>query len=292
MRRRFSQPFLLLPILLFPVVAVSQQTAGRLPQEPATAASFHHVHLNSLDPSKAIDFYTHTFDVTKRISLASFDGIQSENIYLLFNRVNKPAAITPDTAIWHFGWGSTAMEADYKKHLDNGVTFHTPITRLSSGLLFAYMRAPDGALVEINTASTRAFIHVHLYSDAPLCAAEWYKSHLGATSRSQRTGPCEIPFAPPSEPLGVIRSPATTVRLGEINLIIYPRQRPGPLVNTRGHAVDHIGVIVSDLARTLDRLRKVGVKVLEEPYRFGNSETRAAMIEGPDAIAIELVETN
>jgi hypothetical protein len=152
------------------------------------------------------------------------------------------------------------------------------------------MKAPDGALVEINTSQTRAFIHVHLYSDAPLCAAEWYVKHLGATSRAQRSGPCEVPFAAPSEPLGVIRSPAATVRFGEISLIIYPRQRPGPLVSPRGHVVDHIALAVPDLAAALDRLRKAGVKVLEEPHQFGDSKSRAAMIEGPDAIAIELVE--
>src|ERR1044071_10281989 len=114
------------------------------------------------------------------------------------------------------------METDYQKHIDNGVTFQTPITRLGSGLLFAYMKAPDGALVEINTSNTRAFIHVHLYSDAPLCAADWYIKNLGAVSRSNaaRTGPCETPFAAPSEPLGVIRSPAATVRFGEVSLII------------------------------------------------------------------------
>ena len=37
-------------------------------------------------------------------------------------------------------------------------------------------------------------------------------------------------------------------------------------------------------------LGKSGVKVLEEPHPFGNSKSRAAMIEGPDAIAIELIE--
>ena len=183
------------------------------------------------------------------------------------------------------------MEADYQKHLANGVTFHTPITRLGSGLLFAYMKAPDGELVEINTSNTRAFIHVHLYSDAPLCAAEWYVKHLGATSRSQRSGPCEVPFAAPSEPLGVIRSPAATVRFGEISLIIYPRQRPGPLASPRGHVVDHIALGVPDLVSALDRLRKSGVKVLEEAHPFGDSKARAVMIEGPDAIAIELIET-
>lgn len=287
MRQLFLLPFLL---PLIPAATASQQSTSESPQDSA-AVSFHHVHLNSTDPSKAVDFYTRTFDVTKRASLAGFDGIQSEKIYLLFNKVKNPPAIAPDSAIWHFGWGSVAMESDYQKHLDNGVVFHTPITRLGSGLLFAYMKAPDGALVEINTANTRAFIHVHLYSDAPLCAADWYVKHLGAARRAQRSGPCEVPFATPSEPLGVIRSPAATVRFGEISLIIYPRQRSGPLVSSRGHVVDHIALSVADLTATLDRLRKSGVKVLEEPRKFGNSKTRAAMIEGPDSIAIELVET-
>ena len=285
MRQLF--PFTLLLLLIPPV----PQSTGGSPQEATNATSFHHVHLNSTDPSKAIEFYTRTFDVTKKIRLADFDGIQSENMYLLFKKAQTPPLTSPDSAIWHFGWGSTAMEADYQKHLANGMIFQTPITRLGSGLLFAYMKAPDGALVEINTSTTRAFIHVHLYSDAPLCAADWYVKRLGATSRAQRGGPCEVPFAAPSEPLGVIRAPAATVRFGEISLIIYPRQRPGHLVSPRGHVVDHIALSVPDLAGAVDRLRKSGVKVLEEAHPFGNSKTPAAMVEGPDAIAIELIET-
>src|SRR5262249_41134419 len=251
-------------------------------QPAAVQPQFHHVHLNSIDPMAAMAFYTKTFDVTRKVTLAGSDAIQSENMFLMFNKATKPPATSPDSAIWHFGWGSTAMETDYQRLLASGIAFQTPITKLGSGTQFAYMKAPDGALVEINTSNTRAFIHVHLYSDAPLCAADWYISRLGATSRSsaQRTGPCEVPFAAPSEPLGVIRSPATTVRIGEVNLIIYPRQHPGPLVSTRGHVVDHIGVSVPDVTAALDRLRKSGVKVLEAPHRFG--ETRAALSEGPD----------
>jgi catechol 2,3-dioxygenase-like lactoylglutathione lyase family enzyme len=267
-----------------PVPTASRQTTN-------AAVSFHHVHLNSSDPVAAINFYTRTFDVTRKTSVAGFAALQSETIYLLFNKVKKPAATAPDSAIWHFGWGSTAMETDYQKHLANGITFATPLTRLNSGLLFAYMKAPDGALVEINTSNTRAFIHVHLYSDAPLCAADWYVKHLGATHRGQRTGPCEVAFAAPSEPLGVIRSPATTVRFGDISLIIYPRQRPSALVSSLGHVVDHIAFKVADLTAMLEQLRKSGVKVLAEPKPFGKSKQRSAIIEGPDAIAIELLES-
>jgi catechol 2,3-dioxygenase-like lactoylglutathione lyase family enzyme len=257
-------------------------------QEPATG--FHHVHLNSVNPAAAINFYTKTFAVTKQTSLAGWDAVQSEQMYLLFNRVNKPPAATLESAIWHFGWGSTAMEADYQRHLAHGVSFATPLTRLNANLLFAYMQAPDGALVEINTANTTAFLHVHLYSAAPLCAADWYVQHLGATSRAQRTGNCDVPFGAPSEPLGVIRAPATTVRFGAISLIIYPRQRPVPLVSPRGRVVDHFAFSIPDLDATLKRLRAANVKVLADTHPFGKSAQRAALIEGPDAVALELVE--
>ena len=236
--------------VLICTIALGAPSMSRTQQpvlQATNGAGFHHVHLNSTDPASAINFYTKTFDVTKQSSVAGFDGIQSEQIHLLFNKVATPPPNSLESAIWHFGWGSTAMEDDYRRHLANGVVFNTPITRLGSGLLFAYMKAPDGALVEINTSSSRAFIHVHLFSDAPICAAEWYQKHLGATARARAPGPCEVPFAAPSEPLGVIRSPAATVRFGEISLIIYPRQKPGPLVSPIGRVVDHIAISYPDV---------------------------------------------
>jgi predicted enzyme related to lactoylglutathione lyase len=59
-------------------------------------------------------------------------------------------------------------------------------------------------------------------------------------------------------------------------------------VPSRGQALDHVAFSVDDLDVMLRRLRRNGVRVLIEPYDFGDS--RAAMIEGPDGLAIELVE--
>ena len=102
------------------------------------------------------------------------------------------------------------------------------------------MQAPDGGLVEINTSTGRSFVHVHLMSEHPLCAtgkcATWRRSRgrprakVSARFRMQRR----------REPLAVIRPPAATVRIDDISLIIYPRQRPGPLASSAGHVVDHI----------------------------------------------------
>ncbi len=286
------QKHLLLCLLL--ILTLTIPAATSLHQQAPAQTAFHHVHLNSVDPATAIEFYTRTFDLTRKTSLAGMEAVQSENIYLLFDKVKQAPATSPDSAIWHFGWGSTAMESDYQRHQVNGVSFATPMTRLGSGLLFAYMKAPDGALVEINTSNTRAFLHTHLYSAAPLCAADWYVKHLGAVSQARRraagSGLCDVPFAAPSEPLGVIRSPAATVRFGDISLIIYPQQRPAKLVSPRGHVVDHIAFSISGLSGALERLRGSGVKILKELHHFGDSKMSAAMIEGPDAIRIELIE--
>jgi 4-hydroxyphenylpyruvate dioxygenase-like putative hemolysin len=62
----------------------------------------------------------------------------------------------------------------------------------------------------------------------------------------------------------------------------------GGLVSPRGKIVDHWAVSTSDLTATVARLKREGVTFLEEIHPWGN--LRAAMIEGPDRIAIELVE--
>jgi catechol 2,3-dioxygenase-like lactoylglutathione lyase family enzyme len=265
-------------------------SAQQTRQMPSRANTFHHVHLNSTDPAAACAFYTRSFELTKHTTLAGWDAVQSEDVYLLFNKVNAAPSAALTSPLWHFGWGSTNVEADYQTYLAKGVAFQIPVTRLSPGFLFTYLKAPDGALVEINTATSRAFTHTHLFSAAPLCAAEWYVKHLGASSRTPARETCDVPFAAPSEPLGVIRAPAATVRFGNVSLIIYPQQKPEKLISPRGHVLDHIGLRVSNLAATLTSLRQAGVKVLQEVHPFGKSKNVAAFIEGPDANVIELIE--
>ena len=112
------------------------------------------------------------------------------------------------------------MPGDYARHQADGVRFATPLNKLPQGTQFAYIQGPDGALVEINSSQSRAFVHVHLYSDKPLCTADWYERHLGATRRTAppagsldtaRDRPCDVAYAAPSEPLAVIRSPAAAL---------------------------------------------------------------------------------
>src|SRR3979409_2180809 len=79
------------------------------------APGFHHLHLNSVDPDAAIDFYTRQFSITARPSLAGLPALKSPNdVLVLFTKVATPPPTAPQTAIWHFGWHVT----DVRKNRD------------------------------------------------------------------------------------------------------------------------------------------------------------------------------
>jgi hypothetical protein len=174
---------------------------------------------------------------------------------------------------------------------------------------FGYLRGPDGAMIEnAQAGTTERFNHVHMYHEHPRCAMEWYVTHLGAkmpagrpaTGSGQAAGaaPAEAAgdchtrtYAPPTWPsfakTGFVRDPAGGVTFDDISISIRPWPGGG-LVSTRGKIYDHWALSTANLDATVARLKTEGVKFLEEIHPWGSS--RAAMIEGPDRIAIELVE--
>ena len=80
--------------------------------------------------------------------------------------------------------------------------------------------------------------------------------------------------------------PEALVWVGDTGLLIY-RTMP-PLVSTRGKRADHIALACDNVDDALGVLRRRGVEVISEPARRGR--WRTALVEGPDHLAIELVE--
>lgn len=76
--------------------SLSTAFSARTQVEPA---SFHHLHLNSTDPSKAVDFYTGIFGSTSKTVVAGMSALRSESIHLLFDRVETAPIVSPDSAI-------------------------------------------------------------------------------------------------------------------------------------------------------------------------------------------------
>jgi 4-hydroxyphenylpyruvate dioxygenase-like putative hemolysin len=85
----------------------------------------------------------------------------------------------------------------------------------------------------------------------------------------------------------MLRQPAG-VTFSDVALTWHVQQDDRPLVSSRGHVADHIGLGVANLDLWITKLRGEGVKFLEQPYKLG--DTRAVMIEGPSREALELVE--
>src|SRR5207248_11099100 len=58
----------------------------------------------------------------------------------------------------------------------------------------------------------------------------------------------------------------------------------------KGHALDHFAFSCDNLDATLDRLRKDGVKIVEEPQMRLNGAMKSAFIQAPDNVLVELAE--
>jgi catechol 2,3-dioxygenase-like lactoylglutathione lyase family enzyme/uncharacterized glyoxalase superfamily protein PhnB len=218
-----------------------------LAQDALPAPGFHHLHLNSPDPDAAIAFYTKAFTSASK---STFDGkaaVKTGKIWLLFNKVSSPAALTPQTAVWHWGW-NVPDERAYIAHYnetktkilplwtgegDNSVQINSDFYPGAGGTLgrtkaqieeakaqglkpaggagFAYLAGPDGAMIEVagNYPNVpERFNHVHMFQDDPLCAVLWYQQHLNVKPRPARGGGAPPTEATCKQPHGEMTFPA------------------------------------------------------------------------------------
>ena len=264
-------------------------------------AHFHHVHLNTTDPAAAIDFYTSHFDCEKAKFGGVLDAVKAQEVWLLFTKVPQAPPWELISPIWHIGWGAEDMKSAYQKQLDKGTKFYTPITDISDlartpGFYFAYVDGPDHALIELNTAAHHHFGHLHLFADDPVAAGEFYMKYFDAKRRGTAPVSREPRFYKEFQV-----GPSMSLMSDQVNIIIFPSQHArqtnpdqwkgqAGLVSSKGRSIDHIGFSVDNLSESLDRMRKDGVKVTDEPKVILGGKLKYAFVEGPDKIRIEVVE--
>jgi catechol 2,3-dioxygenase-like lactoylglutathione lyase family enzyme len=195
---------------------VGAQTNSQVDALPAPG--FHHLHLNSVNPDAAIEFYTKQFPSTTKASVAGFPALKAGKVYVLFTKVRMPPPTEPQTAIWHFGWHVVDVRHNlemYKQRKEvqllplytteeGGAVFISSDTWPGTGGVlgltkaqiaeakakgveprggagFAYLQGPDHAIVEYQgDMPAERFNHVHMYQEEPFCAQLWYQKHLNA----------------------------------------------------------------------------------------------------------------
>ncbi len=125
--------------------------------------------------------------------------------------------------------------------------------------------------------STIVFDHVHLISEDPRSAAEWYADKLGG----RIIGSAEIRGAP------------QVIVAFEGATIIVRGQRTGEEAAGKPGlewGTDHFGFSVKgDFDGFCDDLKKNGVTFTLDPVDFGPT-VRIAFIEAPDNVSIELLQ--
>lgn len=221
-------------------------------------------------------------------------------IMVLFTKVKEAPPSDIVSAIWHFGWGAEDMQAVYNKQIESRTKFQTPLTDISDlvgkpagSFFFAYVDGPDHALIELNTAAHHHFGHVHLLSEDPVAAGQWYKKHFGIPGY---IGPRQARVY-----RGVHVEPLASLQMDNVNIIIFPVEYARDAMPelwkerktfepTSGRVVDHLAFAVDNLQETLDRLQSEGVKTTRQAAPAANGEMKSAFIEGHDRISIELVE--
>ena len=304
------------------------------------APGFHHLMLNTVDPDAAIAYYTKAFPDTRRTRWEGYPAISSpNNVLVLFNKVAKPPiADSQITAFWHFGWNAVDERVKVGALLAQGFKFAPLWTSIGDGAVtissdtypglggvyglgetrqqiadaaakgvkpqggagFAYLSAPDNALVEVaGNLDQERFNHIHMWEDEPFCAQLWYQAHLNAAVRAPTPGApvytqanCHVDRGDATWPAltkdGMYRYPTAGVLFGDVAMNWYMDQTDKPLVGTRGHLMDSVGLSVNDLDAWVAKLKAEKVTFLRQPFKIGG--TRAVMIEGPSHEAIELVE--
>ena len=117
--------------------------------------------------------------------------------------------------------------------------------------------------------------HLHLRSPDPERAAAFYTGLLGATEkmRLDNNGALRIVLDLGGITVFVEQVPAAT-----------PVPPPAPFVG-----IEHIGLVVDDIAAAIEELRGQGVAILAEPKQI-KPGLSIAFIGGPDGVRIELLE--
>ena len=261
---------------------------------------FHHVAINVTDPQAAIDFYTKRFDCERAKFNGKEDAVWTQKSWIFLNKVKADPPHEIHSAIWHIGWGAEDMKKEYQRQLDLGSKFETPLTDISklanfAGFFYAYVDGPSHSLIELNTANNHRFGHLHLLSDDPIKAAEWYAEHLGMPKPRRAPSPEKRYYE------GFQVGPSASFSADNVNIILFPSgyiEKQWPqywtvrkgFVSSKGRAIDHVGFSVDNLDETLRNMKAKGVRVLSKTAKFRGTKQRSAYVEGPDKILIQLVE--
>ena len=270
------------------------------------SGSFHHTHLNVLDPAKTVAYYKKFFSGVPVKFRGVSDAILTDRSYFLLSKVSTAPKWELTSAIYHLGWGGVDGPSDFAWRDREGIEWETPLSSLGAEH-YMYAFGPDKEVVEVWTGFRHhRFGHIHLISDNVVEAKNWYVEYLGLK------GPARDAPKPPKAPdefdntsdIGSIfrylwTSSVSTDNGVTINIFARPSDDTvvwwtygdlGPIVPSDGRVVDHIAFSFRDIDVVFKRMKDGGVEIVQPIKDNPEYKIRSFFVRGPDKILIEVLE--
>lgn len=252
-------------------------------------ARLHHVHLNVTDREAAIAYYLKHVDARAEKFAGTEDAIWVQRSWILFNEVKERPAPSAGTAINHMGWGAPDARAEFARQKALGAQFDPELRDIGVGLggpnakdfSFMYIIGPNGEIIELNTDEDDNFGHIHFYSKQPFTTSGWYANMFGLTESDPVFPGYVAPFG--------MGDRMSRRHFGNVNTIFSLERGEAEIKPTTGTVIDHIGISVPNLDTAISAIKPYNITILA-PASTGGPGWRHAFIEGPDRIAIELIE--
>lgn len=255
----------LLPILA--LVAVSPIALGvRSAWAEGSAASFHHVHLNTTDAVQAAVWYEEKLEGNRGLFRGRWQATLFGDISLVFFQVREGFEGSEGSAVDHIAFAFSDVTAKLEQLGEMDVKILDSL-RDRDGLHSALIEDPWGTKIElVEDSESVGLHHVHLITPGPDTTAEWYQRVFGG----ELSAPADLP---------------KSIRYGSMLLLVS--QAEGELAPTVGRSIDHISWGVPDVNVEAPKLKQKGVIFTRGPMKF--FETIVAFVQAPDGAQAEVV---
>lgn len=125
------------------------------------------------------------------------------------------------------------------------------------------------------------FVHVSVRTNDMDSSIEFYEGYFGLRVDRRR----EIPSN--NAEIAFLKDPEGEFAL---ELTWYKGQDEFKQVDYEKRVWDHLAFTVQDLRAMIERMRKDGVTITDEPFQLGKDGPHIAFIEDPVGVLIELIE--
>lgn len=251
---------------------------------------FHHIHFNSADPAKDIEFFVKYF-AGKMIDFcadaatqAATPAIQTERGYFLFARVAAPPDRTLNSFLEHVGYISSDPTTELRRLKELGVplwpagdNLQCPEVEMGTACFmngYFYTQAPNGARIEVAAnpkPPSMGFGHIHLRGPLP----DFYSKVLGPAL----TGTMDMRTYQAQH----------VDQVNLTNMFVEGRPPENP-VDSKGKPIDHFAYSTTDLMGHLERIKGMGIEIAEDVSFKPEYGFKSFFIKSPQGVWVEIVE--